>query len=131
LNVLPVKDALTPSFPTLDPQCTLVDAVAQMERTGRGAHLVLDTDGRLLGICTMTDLQGALTQLRPLNTKVESIMNRELITLPASATLADAMYKFLDLPYKQLVVTADDDAKRPVGLITPFGILRVYVQTNH
>lgn len=129
LNTIPVQTAMTSSFPTLPPRSTLVEAVQQMERTGRGPHLVLNEDGHLLGICTTTDIQNALTQLRPPETPVEAFMKGKVCTLSAASSLTDAMYKFLELPYKQLVVTTPNDPTRPVGLLTPFDVLRVYVQT--
>jgi NADH dehydrogenase len=130
LNTLTVKLAMTPSFQTLSPMCTLVDAIHELERTSRVPHLVLDENGRVGGICTTTDLQNALIRLKPPDTPVAAILSRQVCTLPESSTLAAAMVKFLELPYKQLVVTADDDPQRPVGLLTPFDVLRVYVQNE-
>ena len=74
----------------------------------------------------MTDLHNALCGLRSLNTVLSEIMKRPVVTVPESCSLAEAMTTFLLKPVKRLVVVADDDRNRPVGLLTPFDILLHY-----
>ena len=44
--------------------------------------------------------------------------------LAASKPLTEALLKFLRNPIKRVVVVADDDPARPVGMLTPFDILQ-------
>jgi len=123
-----VEDIMTSSYPTLNPAASLSEAIASMENSGLSAHLVLDEAGLLMGICTMTDVQNALVRLCPPSTPVREILRREVSTIRASTSLADAIYRFLELPYKQLVVVDVDQPRRPLGLVTLLDILHAYLQ---
>jgi NADH:ubiquinone reductase (H+-translocating) len=130
LNVLRVQEAMAGPVQTLPAGMTYAAAIAQFQREGRGARVIVDEMGHLQGICTTGDLQNALCHLKPLTTPVTEIMSRPVLTIGESKSLAQAMDIFLREPIAQLVVVADDDATCPVGLLTPFDILLHYTTTS-
>ena len=51
-------------------------------------------------------------------------MREPVITVRESDTLTAALLLFLREPIKRLVVVADEDPCKPVGMLTPFDILK-------
>ena len=74
----------------------------------------------------MTDLHNALCSLRSLHTPVSEIMVRPVVTVARSEPLSKAFNIFLLEPVKRLVVVADKEPTRPVGLLTLFDIVVHY-----
>jgi len=121
-----VAEAMTSPPPTIRASSNFAAAISHFHREMRTAFVVVDDENRLQGICTVTDLHNALCALRSLNTPLTDIMKRAVVTIKKSESLAAAMTMFLLKPVKRLVVIADDDPTRPVGLLTPFDVLLHY-----
>jgi signal-transduction protein with cAMP-binding, CBS, and nucleotidyltransferase domain len=56
------------------------------------------------------------------------IMRQPVLTVRASDSLTSALLTFLRAPVKRLVVVADDDPQRPVGMVTPFDLVQVLAE---
>jgi NADH dehydrogenase len=121
-----VADAMASPPPTIAVTSNFASAISHFQREQRTAFVVVDDDGRLQGVCTVTDLHNALCGLRSLNTPLAEIMTRPVVTVAASQPLSEAMTTFLLKPVKRLVAVADDNATRPVGLLTLFDIVLHY-----
>jgi NADH dehydrogenase len=128
LHQLKVRDAMTTSVATIPLELSYADAIAHFQRVGQGPYIVVDPAGMPQGICTAVDLHKALCTLKPLTTPLAQIMSHPIVTVTESDTLADAMQLFLEKPFEHLVVVADADKARPVGMITPFRILLYYAE---
>jgi signal-transduction protein with cAMP-binding, CBS, and nucleotidyltransferase domain len=85
---------------------------------------VVDEQGRMVGICTRTDFYRAVQELRPGETPLAEIMRKSVLTVRASDSLTTALLVFLREPVKRVVVVADEAPDRPVGMLTPFDVLR-------
>jgi NADH dehydrogenase len=129
LNAVPVREVMTTPVPTLPGTTTFGEAVAHFQREEQWAYVILDEAGRPQGICTTTDLHNALLALKPLTTPLAEIMSRPLATISEAQPVAAAMLMFLRQPIRRLVVVADDDPQRLVGMITPFEILERFAAT--
>jgi NADH dehydrogenase len=110
---------------TLPVGLSLAEALRRSRDEGKGGYPVVDDQGRLLGICTRSDFYRAFQQLKPPQTALAEIMHRPVLTVREGDALAAALLTFLREPVKRLVVVADDDPARPVGMLTPFDILQV------
>jgi NADH dehydrogenase len=121
-----VREAMASPPPTIALTSNFASAISHFQKEQRTAFVVVDDKGRLQGICTVTDLHKALCALRSLNTPLADIMTRPVVTIGQSQPLSEAMTTFLLEPVKRLVAVAEDDPRRPVGLLTLFDIVVHY-----
>jgi NADH dehydrogenase len=125
LNSVRVRAVMNHPVTTLPADLTLGDAVRRSQAMGKGAYPVVDEQGRMVGLCTRTDFYNALQKLQPSQTPLTEVMHRPVITVREDETLTAALLTFLREPIKRLVVVAEDDPAKPVGMVTPFDIMGV------
>ena len=124
LNEITVQNVMASPVATLVDQLSLGDALRQAQEERKGGYPVVNGAGHLVGLCTRTDFYRALHRLLPKTTPLTEVMKRSVFTIRAGDTLTAALTIFLREPIKRLVVVADEDAARPVGMLTPFDILQ-------
>jgi IMP dehydrogenase len=102
---------------TLSPSNTVGDALNLIHKRAHGAVIVIDVDGRPIGVFTEQDAGGfdRFTQL-------QHVMSTELDTLPADIT-PEAAFDRLHGRRRTLAPVVDDDG-RLLGLLTSIGALR-------
>jgi NADH dehydrogenase len=125
LNAVSVSEVMSRPVVTLPVELTLADALHKSQELGKGAYPVVDRAGNIVGLCTRTDFYNALQQFRPPSTPLAEIMHQPVITVRATDSLTTALLIFLREPIKRLIVVSADDARRPVGVVTPFDIVQV------
>jgi NADH dehydrogenase len=130
LNTVQVREVVRRPAVLLPGTTPLAEAVARFRKEGHEAYVIVDEAGKPTGVCTTTDLHNALCALRPLDTPVAEIVGKTLYTVGAGQTLAEAMYLFLRQTIKRLVVMAEDDPQKPIGLLSPFDLLVRYLETH-
>jgi NADH dehydrogenase len=118
--------AMVSPAPVLDLHSRFDEAIAHFHQELRSACVVVDDEGRACGMCSVTDLHNALCALRPLDTPISDIMSKPVVTIGETQSVSEAMTTFMLRPIKRLVVISQDDAARPLGLLTPFDILYHY-----
>jgi IMP dehydrogenase len=104
---------------TLTTRHTVGDARRMMEETGTGGILILDENGRLVGIVTSRDMLFEQDDQRPLT----EIMSRNLITAPPGTTLQEAAAILHRHRIEKLPLVDEQGAL--VGLITLKDILKI------
>ncbi len=109
---------------------TFAEAVDRVRREGVADFAIVDEQGRLQGTCTVDDLDSALCGRKPSTAPLAEIMSRPAHAVAGSKPLAEAMLDLLEQPGKPLVVVADDDATRPIGLLTPLDALLHYARSH-
>ncbi len=102
---------------TLSPSNTVGDALSLIHKRAHGAVIVIDADGRPVGVFTEHDAVGfdRFTQL-------QNVMSTELDTLPADVT-PEAAFDRLHGSRRTLAPVVDADG-RLLGLLTSRGALR-------
>lgn len=110
----PIVHHARKDFPLLDATMSVADALDRIRREGVGERVIYffatDADERLVGVLPTRRLLTA-----PLETRLEQIMVREVVAIPASATVLEAceffvLYKFFAFPIV-------DRARRVVGVV--------------
>jgi NADH dehydrogenase len=124
LDTRHAREVMSKPVATLPLSLTLEEAVRQAQEGGRGAYPVVDGEGRMAGLVTRTDFYNAVQRLLPPHTPLAEVMHKPVITVRESDSLTEALLKFLRHPIKRLVVVDDEDAQRPVGVLTPFDIVQ-------
>lgn len=124
LNTICAREVMSHPVTTLPNNLTFEEALRQSQAGGRGAYPVVDSEGCMVGICTRTDFYNAWQQLKPPHTPLTEIMHKPVVAVRESDSLTEALLKFLRQPIKRVVVVADTDPARPVGMLTPFDVLQ-------
>jgi Zn-dependent protease len=121
-----VRDAMEASPPSVSPNELVTELVN--DRLLRGADrsfLVRHDDGGLAGLVTLGDVR-RLPREQWAGARVTDIMTRypDLATIGPEVPLVDALRTLQDHEVGQLPVV-EDDGRKPVGLVTRQGILRL------
>jgi signal-transduction protein with cAMP-binding, CBS, and nucleotidyltransferase domain len=125
-----VRDVMSGPVATLPVGLTLGEALRRSQEGGKGAYPVVDERGRMVGLLTRTDFYNAWQRLQPPQTPLAEVMRKPVITVREGDSLTKALLTFLREPIKRVVVVADDDPDRPVGMLTPFDLLPVLAESE-
>ena len=101
---------------TIAPHATMGDAIARIDEAGLQLALVVDADGRLLGVLSDGDIRRAVLRGCALSTPAAEIMNTSPTTAPEASSRAD----LLGLMRRRVLhhVPLLDADRRVVGLVT-------------
>jgi len=101
-------------FPLLDAKMSVAEALDRIRREGVGERVIYffatDAEERLVGVLPTRRLLTA-----PLETRLEEIMVRRVVAIPASATVLEACEFFV--LYKFFAFPVVDRARRVVGVV--------------
>jgi CIC family chloride channel protein len=125
LQKLFVKDAMTKKVITTTPNSMLSEVADIMAKNGIKGMPVLDDNGRLVGMVTLTDV----LQIHPdqrATTKVGNLMTKELVTTTPDESLYTAFEKMTSNQIGRLPVIKQEDRTKLIGIITREDIGRVY-----
>jgi magnesium transporter len=110
----PIINHARKDFPLLDAGMSVADALERIRREGVGERVIYffatDAERRLVGVLPTRRLLTA-----PLETRLEEIMVRRVIAIPASATVLEACEFFV--LYKFFAFPVVDSARRVVGVV--------------
>jgi len=110
---------LAPSEPIrLSADASVQDAITRMVDTHRAAVVIVDADGRLIGIFTERDvLIRVLGQGRDVgNTRVGEVMTRDPEALSAQDRVCYAVNRMNSAGYRTIPLV--DEERRPIGIVT-------------
>jgi signal-transduction protein with cAMP-binding, CBS, and nucleotidyltransferase domain len=110
---------------TASEDLTLAEACDRMDGAKVSSLVVVDADGRAVGIVTERDVLKALARLRAtaLELRVGEVMSAPLRTVPGDSYLYVGIARMTRLGLRHLVVV--DENQRPVGMITNRALLKV------
>ncbi len=101
-------------FPLLDAQMSVAEALGRIRREGVGERVIYffatDGDGRLVGVLPTRRLLTA-----PLEARLDEIMVRKVVAIPASATVLEACEFFV--LYKFFAFPVVDSGRRVIGVV--------------
>src|SRR5213593_4322393 len=110
----PVVEYARKDFPLLDADMRVADALDRIRREGVGERVIyffaIDSEKRLVGVLPTRRLLTAA-----LETRLEEIMVRRVVAIPATATVLEACEFFV--LYKFFAFPVVDDQRRVVGVI--------------
>jgi CIC family chloride channel protein len=125
LQKLYVKDAMTNRVTTVKPEMLLSEIAELMSKNGIKGMPVVDNNGNLIGVVTLTDI----LQIHPVERTQKTagdVMTKELIVTYPDEDLSVAFDKMTSNQIGRLPVVDPKNNKKPIGIITRGDIGRVY-----
>ncbi|HIP65138.1 MAG TPA: CBS domain-containing protein [Pyrodictium sp.] len=114
---------------TAKPSETVADAARKMREYNVGSVLIVDEQGKLLGIFTERDLVKVVASNKPLSTKLEEVMTKgNLVTASPDDPLPLIAHKMVEHNVRHIPVV--DDQGRVVGIISIRKLLK-YILSSH
>ena len=120
-----VKDAMTKKVITTALNSPLSEVAEIMAKNRIKGTPVLDDDGKLVGMVTLTDVLKTHPDKRAA-TKVSSVMTKELVTTIPDESLYAAFGKMTNNQIGRLPVVGQGDSIKLIGIITREDVWRVY-----
>ncbi len=121
-----ICDFMDHLVPTLAPDTKIMDAVDYLLQQRVTGAPVVDSDGKLLGIITETDLLKLITVgvqgQPPTDATVADYMTKDVVTVPKTADIYYVAGIFRKRKFRRVPVVEDG---KIVGAITSFDLLRV------
>ncbi len=119
LRELRVREVMTPNPVTMPPAATVKEAVAVMAERDIGSVLVVDEDGKLVGIVSERDvIRRVLAQGKSLeDTRLADIMTPNPVSVDPEATVEEALRAMARLRVRHLPVV-DKETGRLVGIVS-------------
>src|SRR2546428_10449589 len=109
-----IVDHARKDFPLLDANMSVAEALDRIRREGVGERVIyffaIDSEKRLVGVLPTRRLLTA-----SLETRLEEIMVRRVVAIPASATVLEACEFFV--LYKFFAFPVVDDQRRVIGIV--------------
>src|SRR2546430_11288932 len=109
-----IVDHARKDFPLLDANMSVADALDRIRREGVGERVIyffaIDSEKRLVGVLPTRRLLTAA-----LETRLEEIMVRRVVAIPATATVLEACEFFV--LYKFFAFPVVDERRRVVGVV--------------
>src|ERR1700704_5784693 len=110
----PIVNHARKDFPLLAAAMSVADSLERIRREGVGERVIyffaIDSEKRLVGVLPTRRLLTA-----PLETRLEEIMVRRVVAIPATATVLEACEFFV--LYKFFAFPVVDDQRRIVGVV--------------
>ncbi len=123
-------DSKESAIHTVPPHATVFEAVQKMVEARIGAVLVVDDDGRLVGIFSERDVLVRVVSLHrdPLTTPVAHVMTIDPITIDAGTPVEDVLDQHSGKEFRHLPVLEEG---RLVGMVSVRDLLRWVAQSNN
>jgi len=121
-----ISEYMDTAVPTLTPETQIMDAVDFLLDNKVTGAPVVDSNGKLIGIITETDLLKLLTEgiqgEPPTKETVAEFMTTDVITVPPEVDIYYVAGTFLANKFRRLPIVKDG---KIVGAITRYDLLRV------
>ena len=118
-----VRDVMTPGVVTCQGDTALVDVARLMVEHSTSAVAVVDAQGTLCGIVSLTDLVRA--SLHPqVAATAELVMSSHVATAIPDIPIFAATQMLLDRTVHQLIIQESPTSQRPVGILSMEDIVR-------
>ncbi len=128
MQAVTVEEVMTRNVDTISVDATLTELSDILTATHHHGLPVVDPEGRLWGIVTITDLDRAIAQGLPRNTRVGEIATplEKLVVAYPDETIGDALTRMGIRGFGRLPVVSREDRRQLLGLIRRSDIIRAY-----
>ena len=122
-----VGGIMTRNFPTVQREMPMKELLHEMERTGHHGFPVVDTDGRLFGVVTLSDVERAIGA-GTANLKVQDIATRNPVTAYPDEKVRTVLTRFATMEVGRIPVVSRNDPTLLLGCLRRHDIIRSYTK---
>ncbi|NJP05620.1 MAG: CBS domain-containing protein [Chloroflexaceae bacterium] len=126
LELVTVGEAMTPDFRIVPHTMNLAQLGALFDHTRHHGVPVVDQEGLLFGVVTLSDLQHATEAKLPLDTPVAQIATRDLVVAYPDQSLNAALSQLALADVGRLPVVDRDQPRRLLGVLRRNDIVKAY-----
>ena len=121
-----ISDIIKKKLETIEEMTSVQEAAKKMKDKNVSSLVVVDTDGKPLGLVTERDLvtKVCINDICTSTVTSREIMSSPLITINSSSSPSAAAETMLKNNIRHLLVVDDGDANKPIGIITPLNFTR-------
>jgi CBS domain-containing protein len=134
MMTLAVSDLMRKKVDTIEETASIQETAKKMKDKKVSSLLVLDRDGKPIGLVTERDLvrKACIDDVRTSEVTNKEIMSSPLITIDCKSSPSLAADLMLKYNVRHLLVIDDksDDMNRPVGMITPLDFTKYQEYTR-
>ncbi|MFA5054675.1 MAG: chloride channel protein [Dehalococcoidia bacterium] len=130
MKTLTVGDIMTRDFPTVPPYMPITDLAGKIETTGHHGFPVVDDDGHLFGVVTMSDIEAGIKKGAE-GLKVSDIATRNPITAYQDESVHELLSKLgaKGVPdIGRIPVVSRDKSLLLIGVLRRHDIIRAQIQ---
>ena len=120
-----VGKAMTLGFPTVPPTMPVDELISMFTRTGHHGFPVVDDEGRLVGIVTLTDVEAAPADTI-VDLKVGDIASTELLVAYPDQSLHEALFRLGAKDIGRIPVVDRDNPEQLLGILRRSDIIKAY-----
>jgi len=125
LRHVTVGGTMTRDFPTVSPEMPVNELLNEFERTGHHGFPVVNEEGRLLGVVTLSDVEEAVKG-RAAEFTAGDIATKNPVTAYPDERVRVVMRRFADMDVGRIPVVSRDDPTRLLGCLRRHDIIRAY-----
>jgi len=126
-----VGDIMTKDHPTVTVHTTLTQFKEEVDRHHSRGFPVLDDDGRLFGMITMTDFEKARDRGIDLSTSIKNICTTDIITALPDETLMEVLPRIFDFQLGRVPVVDPEDERILLGMLRDRDIYAAWRMAFH
>jgi CIC family chloride channel protein len=126
LRTVTVGEAMTRNFPNVSPTLSVKDLVDRLRRTGHHGFPVVNEDGTLYGVVTLSDVEAAMSGGNPEAMTVADIATSSVSVVYPDEYLHDVFVKLGSREVGRIPVVDRADPKRLLGVLRRHDIIRAY-----
>jgi CBS domain-containing protein len=119
-----VGDVMSDTFLVCRDKTTILSAARTMTQAGWRSVVVVDPNGKLLGVVTGNDMMRLAGKAVDENLTVSDVMNRNLLTVDMNASLQEAADLMIqNHKHRVIVIDSGNPDNFPLGVISSFDIV--------
>jgi len=121
---LSVSDMMTKKLEFIEATASVQETARKMRDTNVSSLLIVDNEGKPLGLVTERDLARKVCINDVYTSKItnKEIMSSPIITINSKSSASEAVDLMLRNNIRHLIVVDESHANRPVGMITPLDL---------
>lgn len=119
-----VSDMMTKKLETIEGSSSIQDAAKRMRDTNVSSLVVVDNEGKPLGIVTERDIvrKACVRDVSTSKVTNKEIMSSKLGTIDSDSSASTEVDIMVQNNIRHLLVVDKDGAGKPIGMITPFDL---------
>ncbi len=125
MRKIAVSKAMTIDYPVVPPTMPVDELITKFSRTAHHGFPVVDDDGRLVGVVTLSDVEAA-PEDTIVDLKVEDIASTELLVAYPDQSLHEALYRLGAKDIGRILVVDRDNPEKLLGVLRRSDIIKAY-----